>query len=106
MPLMRWWQPKWYSGSPSHSLPALAAGRLWCIGIQKKKHLPPSMAEKQPPFAVTPRLFQDQTGKPLAFYDAVVGGRSVGTPGTIKLMWYTHQRHGKLPWRDLFAPPR
>ncbi len=56
------------------------------------------------PFAVTPRLFQDQTGKPLAFYDAVVGGRSVGTPGTIKLMWYTHQRHGKLPWRDLFAP--
>ncbi|GAB3532219.1 gamma-glutamyltransferase [Photobacterium alginatilyticum] len=56
------------------------------------------------PFAVTPRLFQDQNGKPLAFYDAVVGGRSVGTPGTVKLMWYTHQRHGKLPWSDLFAP--
>lgn len=56
------------------------------------------------PFAVTPRLFQDQTGKPLAFYDAVVGGRSVGTPGTVKLMWHTHQRHGKLPWRDLFEP--
>ncbi len=26
------------------------------------------------PFAATPRLFQDTQGKPLKFYDAVVGG--------------------------------
>ncbi|WP_299019919.1 gamma-glutamyltransferase [uncultured Photobacterium sp.] len=56
------------------------------------------------PFAATPRLFQDKKGQPLAFFDAVVGGRSVGTPGTVKLMWRTHQRYGKLPWRDLFTP--
>ena len=27
---------------------------------------------------VTPDLFQDDTGKPLGFYDAVIGGKSVG----------------------------
>lgn len=49
-------------------------------------------------------LFLDEQGQPLAFLDAVVGGRSVGTPGTVMLMWQAHQRFGKLPWRDLFVP--
>ncbi|WP_279142850.1 gamma-glutamyltransferase [Photobacterium phosphoreum] len=56
------------------------------------------------PFAVTPRLFQDKKGQPLAFYDAVVGGRSVGTPGTIKLLWNSHQQYGQLQWKKLFQP--
>ncbi|WP_318482011.1 gamma-glutamyltransferase [Photobacterium leiognathi] len=56
------------------------------------------------PFAATPRLFQDNQGKPLKFYDAVVGGRSVGTPGTIKLLWRSHERYGKLAWKSLFLP--
>src|SRR5690606_36969669 len=33
------------------------------------------------PSAVDERLFLGADGKPLAFYDAVVGGRSVGVPG-------------------------
>ncbi|WP_318466171.1 gamma-glutamyltransferase [Photobacterium leiognathi] len=56
------------------------------------------------PFATTPRLFQDNQGKPLKFYDAVVGGRSVGTPGTIKLLWRSHEQYGKLAWKSLFLP--
>ncbi|WP_305402931.1 gamma-glutamyltransferase [Photobacterium leiognathi] len=56
------------------------------------------------PFAATPRLFQDNQGKPLKFYDAVVGGRSVGTPGTIKLLWRSHEQYGKLAWKSLFIP--
>ncbi len=56
------------------------------------------------PLEVTPQLFQDDKGQPLKFYDAVVGGRSVGTPGTIKLMWDTHQKLGKLDWKALFEP--
>ncbi|MGF1785419.1 gamma-glutamyltransferase [Photobacterium swingsii] len=56
------------------------------------------------PYAVTPILFQDNKGQPLQFFNAVVGGRSVGTPGTVKLLWHTHQRLGKLKWKDLFAP--
>lgn len=32
------------------------------------------------------------------------GERSVGTPGTVMLMWQAHQRFGRLPWRELFVP--
>ncbi|MGC3938283.1 gamma-glutamyltransferase [Roseobacter sp. EG26] len=56
------------------------------------------------PLAATPRLFQDGDGEPLGFYDAVVGGLSVGTPGTPALMEDAHVRWGKLPWADLLAP--
>lgn len=56
------------------------------------------------PQEATPELFQDENGEPLAFYDAVVGGRSVGTPGTVKLMGELHTRYGRMPWADLLAP--
>ncbi len=54
------------------------------------------------PLAATPRLFQDEAGEPLEFFDAVVGGRSVGTPGTPALMQEAHRRWGRTPWPDLF----
>ncbi|MCV5649019.1 gamma-glutamyltransferase family protein, partial [Escherichia coli] len=41
---------------------------------------------------------------PLQFYDAVVGGRSVATPGTVKLLWDTHQKYGKLEWKKIIQP--
>jgi len=56
------------------------------------------------PMAATPELFQDETGTPLKFYDAVVGGRSVGTPGTVKLMGELHEKFGRLKWKDLLEP--
>ncbi|MDX5592221.1 gamma-glutamyltransferase [Pseudovibrio sp. SPO723] len=56
------------------------------------------------PRAATPQLFQTEEGEPLRFYDAVVGGRSVGTPGTVRLLFDSHQQYGKLPWADLVAP--
>jgi len=43
-------------------------------------------------------------GKPMAFYDAVVGGRSVGTPGALRVLEAAHKQHGKLPWAQLFDP--
>lgn len=56
------------------------------------------------PLQAPDTLFLDENGKPLAFMDAVIGGKSVGTPGTVMLMWQAHQRFGTLPWRDLFVP--
>ncbi len=55
------------------------------------------------PLAVTPRLFQDDAGEPLKFFDAVVGGLSVGTPGTPALLAEAHDRWGNRPWPGLFA---
>src|SRR3546814_9913556 len=40
----------------------------------------------------------------MEFWEAVVGGRSVGTPGTLKLLETTHRKYGKLPWERLFQP--
>ncbi len=56
------------------------------------------------PAQVSEDLLLDPQGKPLAFHDAVVGGRSVGTPGVLHMLWRAHQQHGKLPWSQLFVP--
>ena len=56
------------------------------------------------PLAATPRLFQDEAGEPLKFFDAVVGGRSVGTPGTPALLAEIHKRYGTQDWAGLLAP--
>lgn len=56
------------------------------------------------PLAATPRLFQDADGEPLKFFDAVVGGRSVGVPGTPALLAEVHARYGNQDWAQLLAP--
>jgi len=56
------------------------------------------------PASATPALFLDAAGKPMTFDKAVVGGRSVGVPGVLRMLHRAHQDHGKLPWKDLFAP--
>lgn len=56
------------------------------------------------PMASTPTHFQNDSGEKLAFWDAVVGGLSVGTPGTVKLIYETHKLHGKLKWSSLVQP--
>ena len=51
-----------------------------------------------------PDLFLGADGRPLRFIEAVIGGRSVGTPGLMRLLDTTHRRYGRLPWPRLFAP--
>lgn len=43
-------------------------------------------------------------GVAMSFADAVVGGQSVATPGTIAMLAMAHGEHGRLPWADLFTP--
>ncbi|MEP4380332.1 MAG: gamma-glutamyltransferase [Alphaproteobacteria bacterium] len=56
------------------------------------------------PIAATPDLFLTADGTPMKFGDAVVGGHSVGTPGTVAVLARLFQEHGKLTWPELFAP--
>lgn len=56
------------------------------------------------PMAADGNLFMGPDGEPMGFWQAVVGGRSVGTPGTVMLMEVAHDRYGSSSWADLFQP--
>jgi gamma-glutamyltranspeptidase / glutathione hydrolase len=56
------------------------------------------------PAAADEKLFLDAQGQPIKFYDAVVGGRAVGTPGAVAMLQEAHARWGVLPWEVLFVP--
>ncbi len=56
------------------------------------------------PAAATPTLFLRPDGRPMKFWDAVVGGRSVGVPGLARMLELAHRDHGRLPWAALFRP--
>lgn len=56
------------------------------------------------PAAATEKLFQNAEGKAVGFYDGVVGGRSVGAPGVLRMLELAHRQYGRLPWASLFAP--
>ena len=56
------------------------------------------------PAAASGTLFLDAAGKPLDFFAAVVGGRSVGVPGVPRLLETVHARFGKQPWAELLEP--
>ncbi|WP_415886247.1 gamma-glutamyltransferase [Neptuniibacter sp. QD37_6] len=47
------------------------------------------------------RLFQ-KNKKPMPWVEAMIGGRSVGTPGVLKMLEVAQEKHGKLAWQDLF----
>src|SRR5690606_27044345 len=42
--------------------------------------------------------------RPLSFFEAVVGGRAVGVPGTVRMLEAAHRSLGRLPWAELLQP--
>ncbi|WP_047533213.1 gamma-glutamyltransferase [Pseudomonas sp. 11/12A] len=56
------------------------------------------------PAGATERLFLQADGTPMPFTRAQIGGRSVGTPGVLRALELAHEKHGRLPWAQLFEP--
>lgn len=56
------------------------------------------------PAGATRQLLTDDSGKPLPFADAVLGGIATGVPGAVAMLDMAHREHGRLPWADLLSP--
>ncbi|WLI30192.1 gamma-glutamyltransferase [Pseudomonas rhodesiae] len=56
------------------------------------------------PAGATGQLFLNADGKPMAFPEAQIGGRSVGTPGVLRALEMAHKKTGHLQWAKLFEP--
>ncbi|MEZ5845116.1 MAG: gamma-glutamyltransferase [Geminicoccaceae bacterium] len=56
------------------------------------------------PLAADESYFLKEDGEPMDWWDAVIGGRSVGVPGTLKLLEETHRQLGSIPWGVLLQP--
>ena len=55
------------------------------------------------PATATGDLFLGPDGKPMSWWEALAGGRSVGTPGVLAALAKAHEKNGKLPWSSLFT---
>jgi gamma-glutamyltranspeptidase/glutathione hydrolase len=55
------------------------------------------------PAAAAARLTENPDGTRIGAATVARSGRSVGVPGTLRLLAMVHADHGRLPWRDLFA---
>jgi len=70
---------------------------------QSKKMLQTIDGRETAPAAAHPDWFK-VNGQTLDWRSAYIGGKSVGSPGVIRALADAHQRWGKLPWAQLFAP--
>jgi len=70
----------------------------------QKKHLVSLDGRETAPSIAGPHLFTDQDGKPMKFYEAANGGRSVGVPGLLRMLEQLHDWQGRFQWRDLMLP--
>jgi gamma-glutamyltranspeptidase/glutathione hydrolase len=70
----------------------------------KEKKLSTFDARETAPLKASPELFMSDETTAMQFFEAVVGGRSVGTPGTVKLLWEMHKLYGQHAWVNLLQP--
>ena len=82
----------------------IGGGAFMLVHDARRKALVVYDGRETAPAAARPDRFLDSTGRPLRFFAAVVGGRSVGVPGTLRMLELAHRRHGRLPWASLFEP--
>ena len=68
------------------------------------KHVQAFDGRETAPASADEHLFQHLDGTPLSRVEGVVGGRSVGAPGVLRMLDLAHKQHGKLPWKTLFEP--
>ena len=56
------------------------------------------------PASASPRMFMNVDGTRKRFFEAVVGGLSVGVPGLLRMLETAHKEKGVIAWEKLFQP--
>jgi len=79
----------------------IGGGAFMLHWSEKDKKLRTYDGRETAPAAARPDRFMKEA-KPMQFLEAAVGGRSVGVPGVLRMLELAHQRHGRLPWHELF----
>ncbi|CAA0102920.1 Glutathione hydrolase proenzyme [Zhongshania aliphaticivorans] len=82
----------------------IGGGAFMLYWDAKHKHLSSWDGRETAPQTVDEHYFLQDNGKPMRFFDAVIGGHSVGVPGVLAMLEAAHNKFGKLPWADLFTP--
>lgn len=82
----------------------IGGGAFMLYWDQSEARLVSYDGREKAPLSATPEYWLDSNGEPVGWWDAVVGGRSVGVPGTLKLLEHAHREHGKKNWRKLLIP--
>ncbi len=54
------------------------------------------------PAAAKADMFVKDSGDPLGWFEAIIGGRAVGVPGIMPMLGEAQQRYGNLNWSELF----
>ncbi len=79
----------------------IGGGAFMLYWSARDKRLTSYDGRETAPVAARADRFLKSDGTPMQFREAI-GGRSVGVPGVLRMLELAHQRHGKLPWSELF----
>jgi gamma-glutamyltranspeptidase/glutathione hydrolase len=80
----------------------IGGGAFLLYWSEKDRTLRSYDGRESAPAAAQPDRFLRKDSSPVDFFEAVVGGRSVGVPGVLRMLELAHRRHGRLPWSELF----
>jgi gamma-glutamyltranspeptidase/glutathione hydrolase len=82
----------------------IGGGAFLLYWNSKNRQLTTFDGRETAPAAATPNYFKKPDGQVMDYWEAVPGGRSVGVPGTVRLLEVVHQKYGRLDWAELFKP--
>src|SRR5690606_24959498 len=82
----------------------IGGGAFLLLYDARTRHVLAFDGRETAPTRARAELFLHPDGTPMDFFEAAVGGRSVGTPGVVRMLEQVHAAHGRLPWARLFEP--
>ncbi len=82
----------------------IGGGAFLLYWSQRDGHVESYDGRETAPATARPDRFLAADGAPMPFMAAMIGGRSVGVPGTLRMLALAHRKHGRLPWAQLFEP--